>query len=64
VLTCAAGTASWTFALAYTSTPVILVSDETTAGGARVSAKSNTGFTVTCTGATDVVDYFVIGNPN
>lgn len=64
VLTCAASTASLTFTTAYTSTPVIVVSDETTAGGVRVSAKSNTAFTVTCTGATDVVDYITVGNPN
>jgi len=64
VLTCAAGTVSKTFTAAWTSTPTIVVSDETTAGGARVSAKSATAFTVTCTGATDVVDYIVIGNPN
>ncbi len=64
VLTCAGSTASLTFTTAYVSTPVIIVSDETTAGGARVSAKSNTAFTITCTGATDVVDYMTIGNPN
>jgi hypothetical protein len=64
VLTCAASTASLTFATAYASTPTIVVSDETTTGGARVSAKSNTAFTITCTGATDVVAYHTIGNPN
>jgi hypothetical protein len=63
-LTCAAGTVSRTFTTAFTSTPIIVVSDETTAGGAKVSAKSNTAFTVTCTGATDAIDYQVIGNPN
>ncbi|HEY5027433.1 MAG TPA: hypothetical protein VIK39_03415, partial [Candidatus Angelobacter sp.] len=64
VLTCAASTVTKTFATAYTSTPVIGVSDETTTGGARVSAKSASAFTVTCTGATDTLDYFVHGNPN
>lgn len=64
VLTCVASSASKTFATAYTSTPVILLEDDTVLGGARVSAKSNTAFTVTCSGATDVVEYFTYGNPN
>jgi hypothetical protein len=63
VATCATSTVSISFAIAYTSTPVIVVSDETTTGGARVSTKSNSGFTITCTGASDVVDYFTGGNP-
>jgi len=61
---CSGGRKSITFATAFTSTPVIVVSDETTAGGARVSAHSTSGFTVTCTGTIDVFDYVVIGNPN
>ncbi len=64
VATCNTNTVTVTFTTAYTSTPVIVVSDETTAGGARVSASSNTAFTITCTGASDVVDYFTGGNPN
>jgi hypothetical protein len=64
VATCAANTVTVTFTTAYTSTPAIVVSDETAAGGARVSAKSNSAFTITCSGATDVVDYFTGGNPN
>ncbi len=64
VLTCAASTVIKTFALAFVSTPTIVISDETTSGGARVSAKSASAFTVTCTGVTDVVDYWVRGNPN
>jgi hypothetical protein len=63
-LSCSGGTKMVTFTAAFTSTPVIIVSDETTAGGARVSAHSTSGFTVTCTGATDAFDYLVIGNPN
>lgn len=63
-LTCATSTVTKTFAVAYTSTPTIVLEDDTTTGGARVSTKSNTAFTVTCTGATDVVEYIVIGNPN
>jgi hypothetical protein len=62
-VTCSSGTVTKTFATAYTSTPVVVLSDETTAGGAKTSP-SNTGFTVTCTGASDVVDYLVFGNPN
>ena len=50
--------------LKYNSTPVIIVSDETTSGGARVSAKSATSFSVACTGASDVVDWATFGNPN
>jgi hypothetical protein len=64
VATCAASTVTVAFANAFTSTPAIFVSDETTTGGARVSTKSNAAFTVTCTGATDVLDYIVVGNPN
>ena len=63
-LTCASSTVTKTFSLAFTSTPTVILSDETTAGGAHVSAISNTAFTVACTGATDVVDYLAIGNPN
>jgi hypothetical protein len=62
-LSCSGGAKTVTFATAFTSTPVIVVSDETAAGGARVSAHSTSGFTVTCTGATDTFDYLVIGNP-
>jgi len=64
VATCSSSTATVSFTTAYTSTPAIIVSDETTTGGARVSAKSNSSFTITCTGASDVVDYFTGGNPN
>jgi hypothetical protein len=63
-LACAASTATKTFTTAYTSTPTILVFDETTKGGVNLTAKSNTAFTVSCTGATDALDYIVIGNPN
>jgi hypothetical protein len=63
-LTCAGGTVTKTFAATYTSTPTVLPVDRTTAGGAHLTAVSNTAFTVGCTGATDVVDYLVIGNPN
>jgi hypothetical protein len=48
----------------YANTPSIIVSDETTAGGAKVSTKSVSGFTVTCTGASDAFDWIAVGNPN
>jgi len=48
----------------YASQPVILVFDETTAGGVSLSTKSKTGFTVSCSGATDAFDWMVIANPN
>ncbi len=64
VKTCSSGSFTVTFNTPYASTPVIIVSDETTAGGARVSAKSSSGFTVTCSGSADVVDYTTYGNPN
>ena len=63
-LTCAASTASKAFTANYTSTPVVVVFDETTKAGANLTAISNTGFTVSCTGATDALDYIVMGNPN
>jgi hypothetical protein len=61
--TLASGTASYTFSTAFGSTPVCLVSDETTAGGARLSALSTTAYTITG-GTTDVVDVVCVGNPN
>lgn len=64
VATCVASTVTVTFNTAYASTPTIMLTDETTTGGARVSAKSNSAFTITCTGATDVVDYLTFGNPS
>jgi hypothetical protein len=63
-LTCAASTVTKTFATAFTSTPTVIVFDETTKGGANLTAISNTAFTVSCTGATDALDYIVVGNPN
>ena len=61
---CASGAKTITFANAYSSTPVILIFDETTHGGASLSAKSASAFAVACTGASDAFDYIVIGNPN
>ncbi|MGA2353911.1 MAG: hypothetical protein ABSG02_05415 [Terriglobales bacterium] len=64
VSACVSGTRAITLPAVYTSTPVILVFDETTAGGAKLIAKSATGFAVSCTGATDIFDWMVVGNPN
>jgi hypothetical protein len=61
---CASGAKTITFANAYSSTPVILIFDETTHGGASITAKSASSFAVACTGASDAFDYLVIGNPN
>ena len=61
---CVSGAKTITFAGAYSSTPVILIFDETTHGGASLSAKSASSFAVACTGASDAFDYIAIGNPN
>jgi len=50
--------------ITYNSQPAIFVFDETTKGGASLSAKSTSGFAVSCAGATDVFDWMVVGNPN
>jgi hypothetical protein len=61
---CVTGTKSITLPVtSYINQPIILVFDETTAGAAKLSSKSTTGFTVTCTGASDVFDWFVVPNP-
>ncbi len=48
----------------FATPPVILVFDETTKGGASLSAKSTSSFTVSCSGESDAFDWLVIGNPN
>ena len=40
----------------------LMLTDHTTAGGAKASKLAGS-FTITCTGATDTVDYLVLGNP-
>jgi hypothetical protein len=60
---CSFGTKAISFGATYSSPPVILLFDETTAGGVKLSAKSISGFTADCTGASDVFDWIVIGNP-
>lgn len=61
---CSSGVASVTFSTNYTSQPVILIFDETTPGGIKLSSKSSSGFSATCAGEADVFDWIVIGNPN
>jgi hypothetical protein len=61
---CSGGTKAISLPITYRSQPVILVFDETTKGGANLSAKSAIGFTVSCTGASDIFDWMVVGNPN
>ncbi len=63
---CVDSTKAITFAggFTYANQPIVLVFDETTKGGANLSAKSTSGFTVSCTGATDAFDWVAIGNPN
>jgi hypothetical protein len=67
---CSSGTEAITPPIAYIHQPAILVFDETTKGGASLSAKgacpgSSCGsFTVSCSGVNDVFDWIVIGNPN
>lgn len=61
---CSGNTKTFTWGLTYNSQPVILIFDETTAGGANLTSKNTHGATVHCTGATDIFDWMVIGNPN
>jgi hypothetical protein len=66
VSACVGGTKTITFGgtPAYVQTPVILVFDETTHGGASLTAKSNTSFTIACTGTTDTFDWMIVANPD
>jgi hypothetical protein len=61
---CVDNTKTITLPIKYNRQPVIIVFDETTKGGANLSARSTRGFTVSCAGASDVFDWEVIGNPN
>lgn len=61
---CSSSTATISFGSTYVSQPVILLFDETTVGGVKLSAKSTSGFTAACAGASDVFDWIVVGNPN
>ncbi|MGH9702035.1 MAG: hypothetical protein ACRD4K_01570, partial [Candidatus Acidiferrales bacterium] len=62
-VTLVSGSKVVTFTTAFASTPVCVVSDETAAGAAKVSAKSASSITISG-GTTDVVSYICVGNPN
>jgi len=58
-------TVSVTYAVAYTSTPVVVVTPTSNAGAFYISASSNAGFTITYTNSgTQTFNYIVVGNPN
>ena len=61
---CVSSTKAISLPITYANQPAILVFDETTKGGANLTAKSTSGFTVSCSGASDVFDWMVVGNPN
>jgi hypothetical protein len=67
VSACSSSTKAITYGtgVAFTNTPIVLVFDYTTKGGASLSAgPSTSGFTVSCTGAADAFGWIAIGNPN
>ena len=61
MLTASAGTASYVFAGTYATAPVVIVQDDTTPAGILTKTVTNTGFTVTCSGATDKISYICVG---
>jgi len=63
VSACSGSTKAISLPVTYNSQPVIIVFDETTKGGTSLTTKSASGFTVSCTGASDVFDWMVVGNP-
>lgn len=64
VSSCDGSSKSIAFQIKYNFPPVILVFDETTKGGASITKKSEGGFSVSCSGASDTFDWQAIGNPN
>jgi hypothetical protein len=62
----ASTTVSKTYASAYASTPVVVITPVTPAGvSVTLTSSSNTGFTLTASGSTSIsVNYMVCGNPN
>jgi hypothetical protein len=67
VSACVGSTKTITFGanINFTSAPAVLLTDYTTAGGAKMSVNpTTTGFTVSCTGATDTFSWFAVGNAN
>lgn len=61
---CVSNVKTITFGHTYNNLPSIQLTDETTAGGIRVTGKSTSQLIVACTGATDAFDWQVTGNPN
>ncbi len=64
VSSCSSGKKAIEFTRPFNAVPVIVVSDETKAGGAKLASKSAKGFVVSCSGATDTFDWIAVGNPN
>jgi hypothetical protein len=64
VSACAGGQRAITLPFTFAAQQAVVVFDETTKGGASLSAKGRNGFVVSCAGATDAFDWLVIGNPN
>jgi len=63
-LTCSSSSATYTFQVAQsTATYKVILTDQTTTGGAKVSSRATGSFTIACSGASDSVDYLVLGNP-
>jgi hypothetical protein len=61
---CISNAKTITFSIPFQNVPVILLFDETTKGGINFSSSANTGFTASCTGASDAFDWIAIGQPN
>jgi hypothetical protein len=61
---CSSGTQTVAFPGPFASPPAVVLFDETTKGGINLTGKGTWGFIVSCTGASDVFDWIVIGNPN
>ena len=61
---CSSGTQTISFPSPYSSPPALVLFDETTKGGVSLTGKGTWGFIVSCTGASDVFDWIVVGNPN
>lgn len=61
---CSAGAKTISFPGQFGSPPAVVLFDETTKGGVSLTGKGTWGFIVSCTGASDVFDWVVIGNPN
>jgi hypothetical protein len=61
---CSSGTQTINFPGQFASPPALVLFDETTKGGVSLTGKGTWGFIVSCTGASDVFDWIVVGNPN